>query len=301
MTTSPILLLVFNRPDLTATMFQEVRKARPQRLFIAADGPRVDKAGEEEKCQQTRAIFQSIDWDCDVQRLYRDANLGCEIAVADAITWFFQKVESGIILEDDCLPDPSFFPYCDELLDRYKDSEKVGVVTGNNFQWGRKTSSSSYYFSKFPHCWGWATWRRAWKLYDYELSDKPENDAAIIGNFSFVPKEMTYWKSVFSSLRSKQLNTWDYRWVRAVWAAGLLTATPEMNLVKNIGYGEAATHTQKDQVVPDLMSMPFPLIHPKGIQQSMKADARVANIHFGLSLRFRIVRKLVSLTKRWLK
>lgn len=292
MNRKPVLFLIFNRPEQTFSVFQEIRKARPAQLFIAADGPRQNRIDDSERCNLTRSIVGSVDWDCDVKTLFRDTNLGCEIAVSQAITWFFESVESGIILEDDCLPDPSFFPYCEQLLDRYCDTDSVGVITGNNFQWGKEAGKASYYFSKFPHCWGWATWRRAWDCYDHSLSESLITDDAAIKSFNNIPKELPHWKRVFESLRNGQLNTWDFRWMRSVWREKFLTATPHVNLVRNIGYGVEASHTTDSKSVPKSYPISFPLSHPDSIQQHTVADARVARIHFGLSIRTRILNRL---------
>ncbi len=298
MPTPPILFLIFNRPEQTNTVFQSIKKAQPKRLFVAADGPRTERSGEDGLCELARSVVKDVDWNCDVQTLFRDSNLGCEIAVSQAITWFFQNVESGVVLEDDCLPNPSFFPFCDELLDRFRASEEVGVITGDNFQWGKKFGEASYYFSKFSHCWGWATWRRAWDLYDHSISEALRSDDEIIANFACTSKEMAYWKKVFSSLREKQLNTWDYSWKRSLWNAKLLTATPQVNLVTNIGFGSDASHTQSEMVVPGLHSVKFPLVHPELIQQNIQADARVARKHFGLSLRARVEHRMRRLARK---
>ena len=299
MPTPPILFLIFNRPEQTKMVFQQIKKASPRQLFIAADGPRPEKSDDRDQCERTRAIVDDIDWDCEVKTLFRETNLGCEIAVSQGISWFFHEVERGIVLEDDCLPDPSFFPYCDELLTRYESSDQVGVITGDNFQWGNKVSEASYYFSKFPHCWGWASWRSAWNRYDHSMSEALQSDEEMIANFAHIPKEMAYWTKAFDSLRNRQLNTWDYRWMRSVWQAKLLTATPKVNLVTNIGFGSNASHTHDDLFVPALSTLEFPLIHPSLVQQHTDADARVARKHFGLSIRSRIEHRVNRLMSKW--
>src|SRR5258708_3549575 len=173
---TPILFLIFNRPFPTRRVFAEIRKARPAKLFVAADGPRPDKPEDLETCRETREIIKDIDWPCEVQTLFRDKNLGCGVAVSGAITWFFQNVEQGIILEDDCLPDPSFFPFCTELLERYKDDERILLISGNFLQQKNKKFmvKASYYGTLIPHLWGWASWRRAWAKYDFNLTKWPE-------------------------------------------------------------------------------------------------------------------------------
>ncbi len=164
--TIPVLFLIFNRPDTTQPVFNEIREAKPTKLFVAADGPRDNKKGEKEECEKTRKIIEQVDWDCELYKLYRDKNLGCKIAVSSAIDWFFENVEEGIILEDDCLPHPSFFRFCQELLEKYKGDERVFVISGDNFLFGRKRTNYSYYFSRYNHCWGWAGWIRTLSDYD---------------------------------------------------------------------------------------------------------------------------------------
>lgn len=170
----PVLLLIFNRPDTTQRVFHEIRGASPLQLFISADGPRENKPGEFEKCQITRDIVRQVDWDCEVYTNFRDKNLGCKIAVSSAIDWFFENVEEGIILEDDCLPSFSFFRFCEELLEKYRDDERIMQIGGTNLlsEWQR--SDDSYYFSKYGAIWGWATWRRAWQYYDVNMKLWPE-------------------------------------------------------------------------------------------------------------------------------
>ena len=154
---TPVLFLVFNRPDTTAQVFEAIRQAKPPRLYVASDGAREDKEGELEKVKQVREIVSQVDWNCEVKTLFRDKNLGCKIAVSSAIDWFFEQEEMGIILEDDCLPHPTFFRFCQELLERYRDDERIGMISGNNFQFGRKCTDYSYYFSMYSHIWGWAS------------------------------------------------------------------------------------------------------------------------------------------------
>jgi hypothetical protein len=170
---TPVLFLIFNRPNTTEQVFEAIAKAKPRCLFVAADGPRTDKEGEAEKCQAVRDIIKRVDWDCEVKTLFREQNLGCKEAVSSAITWFFEQVEEGIILEDDCLPSDSFFSFCAELLEKYRDDKRIMMISGDNFQDGIQRGDASYYFSSVPWIWGWATWRRAWRLYDREMQTFP--------------------------------------------------------------------------------------------------------------------------------
>ena len=192
---SPILFLVFNRPDVTQRVFDAIRQARPPKLYIAADGPRKNKVGEVERCALVQEIVSQVDWPCEVSKLIRQENLGCKIAISSAIDWFFSKEPEGIILEDDCLPHPDFFPYCDELLERYRNNERVGMISGDNFQNGIKRGDGDYYFSQFCHIWGWASWARAWKKYDANLAQWPKLKARNwLGSLGFSGAETTYWQ-----------------------------------------------------------------------------------------------------------
>lgn len=240
---TPVLFLIFNRPDTTKQVFEKIREIQPKYLYVAADGPRTNKEGEKELCAATRNIvLENIDWDCEVKTLLREENLGCGKAVSSAITWFFENVPQGIILEDDILTDFSFFNFCEELLDYYKSDEQVFSITGSNFQDGKKRGNSSYYFSRYSYVWGWATWKRAWEKYDFEMSQlqnfKVKNKISKIFDDK---QEQDFWIKQFEN--AKSIDTWDYQWTFALWDNNGITITPNTNLTKNIGFGPDATHT----------------------------------------------------------
>lgn len=272
---TPVLLLIFNRPELTFTVFQEIRTAKPEKLFIAADGPREGKEGEPEKCEQTRSIVKQIDWNCEVKTLFRDKNLGCRNAVSSAITWFFNNVEEGIILEDDCLPDPSFFKFCQALLEKYRKCEQVMHIGGNNFQNGRKRGEDSYYFSNFAHIWGWATWRRAWKNYNVEMIGLEE----FIQQKSLEKKLRNKFHSNFylkklADTKSNRIQTWDYQWSFTIWKNNGISIIPNANLVSNIGFGNNSTHTHETESDYSLLKTEgiTNITHPISIVISREAD-----------------------------
>jgi hypothetical protein len=210
---TPILFLVFNRPETTSIVFDEIKKIKPSRLFIAADGPRDSKLNEIHKCQEVRELFDTIDWPCELKTLYRQENLGCKIAVSSAITWFFEQVEYGIILEDDCLPDLTFFEFCSELLLKYEKDNEVMMIGGNNFHKKPLEISSSYYFTNYPHIWGWATWRRAWSNYNLDVSDyeKVLNENSF-NNFFQSRSEKKHWFNVFDKVAKGKINTLENTW-----------------------------------------------------------------------------------------
>lgn len=240
-----VLFLIFNRIDSATRVFEAIRQARPQRLYVAADGPRTDHSGEAEKVAKVREIATKVDWPCEVKTLFREKNLGCKRAVGSAITWFFEQEEQGIILEDDCLPHQDFFHFCEKLLNYYRYDKRVFVITGDNFQKGQKRGDGSYYFSRYNHVWGWASWRRAWKHYDVDLSFWPEWRHSQDW-FQKLPDtvERKYWQKIFDRMYEQKIDTWDYSWTASVWFHGGLTATPNVNLVSNIGFGPDSTHTK---------------------------------------------------------
>lgn len=245
MLTTPILFMIFNRPDTTAKVFEEIRKIKPKQLFVAADGPRENREDEIKKCTQAREIATKVDWDCELKLLFRDKNMGCGVAPAENITWFFQHVEQGIILEDDCLPHPSFFRFCEEMLIFYKDNFKVAQISGDNFQHGKKRGDASYFFSKYTHIWGWATWRNRWQYYDFELklADEYRRERLIEKKCSH-PKEQAFWHRKLDMLNGgKRKDIWDYQWMFACWNMGGVSAVPNVNLIANIGFINEATHT----------------------------------------------------------
>jgi hypothetical protein len=244
MFSTPILFLIFNRPQTTEKVFEKIRKQKPKRLFIAADGPRKNNQADVELCKITRNIVSKIDWECEVKTLFREENLGCGLAPAEAITWFFENVEQGIILEDDIDTDPSFFTFCEELLNYYKNDEQIMHISGSYFftDLKPKDTTNSYYFSKQIHGWGWATWRRAWKFYDYDMKDwsSSNTDAQLK---SYYGDHYPFWKNIFSNMQFKGNDIWDYQWIFAVYKQNGIAINPTANLTKNIGFDTNATHT----------------------------------------------------------
>lgn len=273
---TPILFLIFNRPDTSQKVFDSIRDLKPKYLYVAADGPREGRLQEVELCRQTRDIISQVDWDCNIKTLYRKTNLGCGIAVSSAIEWFFQNVEYGIILEDDCLPHPSFFPFCEELLELYKDDTDIMLISGNNFQKGMKRGLESYYFSNYSHIWGWASWRRAWIKYDYDMKAFPEflKEKKIKNVFSDYRHIRSTLKTLKRAFR-KKYNTWDYQWNFTIWENNGLCIIPNCNLVTNIGFDLRGTHThsmsQNKYRIP-YAAMQFPLVHPQHRVVNRDAD-----------------------------
>jgi hypothetical protein len=269
---TPVLFLIFNRLETTKKVFDEIRKAKPPRLYIASDGPREYKAGELEKVKAVRDyVLNNIDWNCEVKTLFREKNLGCGRAVSGAITWFFENEEMGIILEDDCLPSQSFFWFCEELLKRYKDDMKIWRIGGCNFQDGIKRGDGDYYFSAISHIWGWASWANRWKYYDFEL--KNMNSDRFIKNY-WKGSALRYWKRIFWKMKNKEIDTWDYQWLFTMWYHQGLGITPNVNLISNIGFKSDATHTKNaDSKVANLPTEYIILKnHPGKIVRDIEAD-----------------------------
>jgi hypothetical protein len=257
-----VCFIIFNRPDTTQKVFNVIREAKPPKLLVIADGARLDKEGESELCQQTRAIINQVDWDCEVLTNYSDVNLGCRQRISSSLNWVFEQVEEAIILEDDCLPHPTFFRFCQELLGKYRNEPKIMTVSGQNLQLGQKRRNYSYYFSRYNHCWGWATWRRAWQLNDNEMKLWPKfKDENWLYDVLQDEHVTRHWTSVFQSMYDGY-DTWDYPWLFNCLIHQGLTILPNINLVSNIGFGESATRTKNSGSI--LANMPveemeFPL------------------------------------------
>jgi len=248
---TPVLFLIFNRPDTTKLVFEQIRSAKPKLLFIAADGPRDGNASDKINCEEVKKfVLDKIDWNCRVSTLFREQNLGCGTAVSTAISWFFEHVEKGIILEDDCLPNQSFFFFCSELLERYKENHSFMHITGTNYDDKIKFGNGSYYLSSYPHVWGWATWRRAWKNYDFELNNELLYNNLIERKFKD-PFEKQFWKSRIKLIKDKTVSAWDYQWMLSIWKANGLCLNTNYNLVVNIGFNNDATHTKGESPYVD--------------------------------------------------
>lgn len=273
---TPILFLIFNRPETTRTVFETIRGSRPAYLYIAADGPRAQKTGEKEVCADLRnEILAKIDWPCEVKTLFREKNLGCKLAVSSALDWFFENVEEGIILEDDCLPDRSFFQFCQELLEKYRTDDRIAMISGNHFG-NDKLGSADYYFTKIPHIWGWATWRRTWNDYDLGMSKYPAfKENGEIKNIWLDKKVQNYWVDIFGEVYDDKIDTWDYQLTFSVFLNKKLCVCPNVNLVSNIGFGKDFTNTviiDKRVTNISLEKINFPLVHPKQVEYSEKND-----------------------------
>ena len=281
---TPLLLIAWRRPHTLRQVIDAIRPVAPTRIFVACDGPNPERPGEAEKVAATRAVIeQEINWPCQIEKLYSDENQGCRLGVSRAISWFFEQVEEGIILEDDCVPHPDFFPYCATLLERHRHDTRVWCISGNNFQNGQWRGDGSYYFSRIPLIWGWATWRRCWQHYDVDIESWPAlRDSGHLPMIFKDPLERVYWAEIWQRLQvSGQPNTWDYQWCLACIANGGLSAEPNRNLVSNVGFGEDATHTT-GFAEPTLVEHGIPnLRHPQFVLRDEEACRFCFDNHFG--------------------
>lgn len=292
---TPVVFLIFNRPEGTRRVFDAIRAARPPRLLVVADGPRSGHPTDPERCAAVRRLVEKgVDWKCELSTHYAEENLGCGRRVSSGLDWAFSHEEKLIVLEDDCLPDPSFFSFCEELLDRYENEPRVGQICGClNFvsQLDRK---SSYVFSHYDAIWGWASWRRAWRFYDFNIEDWPEVRRS--GRLRKVCQSWIEYRrrtELYDRVYERAFNVWGYQWTYAKLANGLLSVMPEKNLIENIGMGPDATHAKVGQFELQRLSMEFPLIHPEKVESDAEFDRFFGARFRGTSFRWRL--------KRWLR
>ena len=274
--TTPIAFIIFNRPNTTKKVFEAIRQAKPKQLYIIADGPKENKPGEDQKCIETRAITEQIDWDCEVFRNYAPSNFGCRNRVTSGLDWVFNNVEEAIILEDDCMPHLTFFRYCQELLTKYKNEAKVMMVSGNKVLPDYEYNESSYYFSKYAHIWGWATWKRVWQNYDVEMKDwNMDNSTDFLSSHLHIKSTINFWRTLINDVYNKKIDTWDVQLQYYFWKQNGLTVIPTKNLVVNLGFGLEATNTAGSGGLYEKMklsSIDYPLVHPKSLKPNIKAD-----------------------------
>ena len=314
---TPVAFLIFNRPDLTKVAFEAIARVKPTNLFVVADGPRFPE--EEEKCDRARAVINRVDWNCEVFTNFSDKNLGCGRRIASGIEWVFSKVEEAIFLEDDCLPVVSFFSYCQELLERYRHDERIMTINGNNFQSGQSRTQYSYHFSKYNGCWGWASWRRAWLHYDYEMKTWPEfKRGGMLQMVCEDPYEQKFWTMLFDSMYENpaKIDTWDHQWKYACWSQNGLAIEPSVNLVSNLGLDRPdATHTRgsipvleqisKTQEISEIIHAPFVVRHRQadqyifnyivGGKKMRRNDALPGRLYKRLVIKYDKIRKLFQL------
>lgn len=296
---STVVLILFNRPDTTKLVFDAIVAAKPERLLVIADGPRPHIKGEAALCAQARAVVENINWRCDVRLNYSDVNLGCRERVISGLDWAFSIVDEAIILEDDCVPDPTFFSFCSELLARYRSDPRIGMIAGTNFVENATNIRDSYYFSRLIHIWGWATWRRAWESYDRNLSQWPKLRAnGFLQQIFSDQRVIAHWADTFDKMHvGHGPNTWDIQWVFTCFAGRLLAVVPRVNLIHNVGFGPNATHTlvADPRIRLQRKSIDFPLRHPSRISPVNSLDKLDAKLGLPSPLHLRTIWKLKRL------
>ncbi|MBF2067353.1 MAG: glycosyltransferase family 2 protein [Calothrix sp. C42_A2020_038] len=281
---TPVVFIIFKRPHTTEKVFEAIRQAKPPKLFVIADGPRSNRSDEPEKCKATRAIIERVDWDCEVIKNYSETNLACGRRVVSGLDWVFAQVEEAIILEDDVVPHPTFFRLCEELLERYRHDKRVFSISAQNVQLGHQRTEYSYYFSRYWHSWGWATWRRAWQYYDFEMKQWEEAKENNLLQYILMDMQaVTYWTELFQSTYDKQIDTWDYQWTFTCWLQNALSIIPNVNMISHIGFDTDATHNfKKDNKTVDMPieAIEFPLKHPPFVIRNAKADNFTQRVAF---------------------
>lgn len=294
---TPVAFIIFNRPEMTARVFEAIRQARPTMLLVVADGPRPDRPGEAEQCAAARAIIDRVDWECQVLTNYAETNLGCGRRISSGITWVFEQVEEAIILEDDCLPHSDFFPFCASLLDRYRNDERIMMIGGTNFL-GQFACPSSYLFSRFFAIWGWATWRRAWQKYDFTLPGWEAYKAQRQIEYYYPQRYVAdYITTMLNLIQQQRIDTWDIQWFYACLFNNGLSIVPHVNLITNIG-GAVGTHTIDGLSEPPLPTWPLDataLRHPKQVFADRVYDTALFQARLRTSLIKRAWRKVLAL------
>ena len=303
-TKSAVLFILFNRPDSTKRVFEQIKLAKPERLYIAADGPRENFPDDVRLCIQAREILNETDWGCEVKTLLREENLGCKYGVSAAINWFFEQEEEGIILEDDCLPANSFFKFCDTLLDKYRHDTRIRHITGCNLQLGKKWGDTSYYFSNRTHVWGWASWRRVWDDYDITLG-KYNGDEVKGMMQNIYPDELVAerWANIFKQVKAGKINSWAYPLDFANFFNNGLVIIPNENLISNIGFSTGATHTiEQESVYANIPLMEIgEITHPVFMIPQKQADLCIINRDFNIAEQRRKQNAWHRKTKGWVK
>ena len=281
----PVAIFAFNRPKLTRRIFATVAERRPKRLFLVADGPRAEWPEDNAACDEVRKILMEVGWPCEVATNFSDRNLGCGRRMSSGIDWLFKHVDAAILIEDDCIPAPPFFDFCSAMLSRFANDSRIGMVSGSNFTWRHFQPSASYYFSRYTHIWGWATWRRSWARYDFELRSLSLAREQRLLEEVFGDRQLAdFWYAIFEAVKSDRIDTWDYQLFYASVINSWLNVIPAVNLVTNIGTGPEATHTKSstgiDSQAPG--NLQFPLRHPDFITRCKTADEITERDAYGI-------------------
>ena len=292
---TPVLFLIFNRPEITKQVFNAIQQAKPPRLYVAGDGPRSKCTEDDENCKLARSIATNVDWDCEVKTLFRDHNLGCRLAVSQAIYWFFEQEPEGIILEDDCLPSQSFFWFCQEMLEYFRNDKAVGVICGFYSNELEYKPSASFFFSRYLRVWGWAGWRRSNEGYDSNINLLIEKQNTwkkdIFSRTDIFLKR--YWQDMFEEVGSGKIDTWDIQLQYLLWQKKQQVIVSSKNLVQNIGWAQGAHPLTKDHNHELATSeINFPLTTPDMTERDTRADQVIEKISYQITI-FSFLKKLL--------
>jgi hypothetical protein len=301
-TETAVMMIVFNRPDQTRQVFERIRAARPKRLYIAADGPRANRPDDLESTKETRKIAQEVDWPCEVKTLFRDQNLGCKTAIKTGLDWFFSQEEEGIVLEDDCIPEPSFFQFAAEMLDRYRHDDRIATIAGTNYLLESQKFDASYYYSKYLFVWGWASWRRVWQEYDFEIKTWPKfRDEGRLHRVFPNKRSLKYWTWIFDRTHDETLNAYDYQFFYSQMINNRMSVVPARNLVCNIGWGSGSTNTALKNPEMGMATFPmeFPLRHPTFMAPDEQADQFTEELIFAKPLHRKVRNRLRRILAKW--
>jgi hypothetical protein len=299
---TPVVFLIFNRPDTTQQVFEAIRQAQPSKLLVVADGPRRDREEEAEKCQATRDIIKTVDWDCEVMTNYSEVNLGCRRRISSGLDWVFETVDEAIILEDDCIPDPTFFQFCQELLKTYRYDNRVMHIAGNNFGIVGSNPHESYRFSRLTPIWGWATWRRAWQYFDVDMKLWPQVQASgLLGNIFQDPEELEGRVKSWTSVHAGNVDAWSFQWHFACLRQGNYSIVPNRNMVSNVGFRSDAVHTVSSTSPFASLAVEaceFPLVHPQVWIADRASDLRYFKTMHDLNFLGKLKKRVKQVIKR---
>lgn len=293
---TPVSFHIFNRPHSTRSVFKQIKSIMPSKLFITADGPRDDVITDQENCSEARSIVNEIDWECEIFTNFSKTNRGSYVSTSKGISWVFEHVERAIILEDDCIPHHSFFKFCEELLDYYENDKRIALISGTNFLFNKYKPKQSYYFSRYTHLWGWATWKRTWEEIDFSMSNWPEFRDMKGLELSFKKQhELHYWQQIMQQMYEGVKGPhWDYLLLLSLFMNNSLTIRPSVNLINNSGYGVDSTHFAKKSAFHDVktININFPLNHPLFICKDIKADEITELLEFSGGLNTFLAQKI---------
>ncbi|MEM1223325.1 MAG: nucleotide-diphospho-sugar transferase [Verrucomicrobiota bacterium] len=286
-----LLLIHFNRPDVTRRQVDALRTIAPKRVWVLCDAPRPDRVGEDKKVDEVRSILDALPWDCEVHKLYREENLGVRENISTGLSWFLNECKEGIILEDDCIPSESFFRFVVEALERYRDDVRVFTVSGYTGLDSDLPIEESYCYSNYFSCWGWATWKRSWDCYDESMTAFTDQEKwkAICARLHPSIRQHLYWKYIFGRVVAGKVDSWAYRFLLSMWSHHGYAVTPKRNLIENIGFTDDATNTGGLKVFQTPKTeITFPLICPSEVESNKAVDQWIEDNCHSKSLKVRL-------------